>query len=73
MDPKKCKMTFTITGVPVHHTKGSMLVDMVVCADFVQLAADMAWSASTSGGKKATRMRGAIIAKATNMREFPKS
>jgi len=36
MDPKKCKMTFTITGVPVHHTKGSMLVDMVVCADFVQ-------------------------------------
>lgn len=68
MIDQKTHMTVTITGIPISLNGQVALADAVVAVDFAAIAAECVGSAAFTLKKTATRMRGAIVVKATNVR-----
>lgn len=66
------KASMTITGIPAWIPGvGSTLIDVAVGVDFAQLAADLAHAASRNKDHQASRLGGAVVAKALNQRPKP--
>lgn len=65
----KTVVTMTITGVPMNVNNEPLLADAVMTVDFAQIACECLSGAAFSVKRKATRLGGSIVVKATNIRK----